>query len=169
MAERAAQVEELGAEAGERGGEGGAVGGEVAVAAALVVVAAAQLAVLEGRRGRGAPLRRHRRNSPAARRLAASAAAAPALVFGARSEFRVQEVGDGGYWNFNFGKFRAVCNKRKFSVQKKLFFTLFFYIGVYITPAHMYFFFNLISYKSRFVIFYFLLNHSCLTSQFSNE
>lgn len=139
MAERAAQVEELGAEAGERGGEGGAVGGEVAVAAALVVVAAAQLAVLEGRRGRGAPLRRHRRNSPAARRLAA---AAPALVFGARSEFRVQEVGDGGYWNFNFGKFRAVWNKRKFSVQKKLFFTLFFYIGVYITPAHMYFFFQ---------------------------
>lgn len=63
VAERAAQVEELGAEAGERGGEGGAVGGEVAVAAALVVVAAAQLAVLEGRRGRGAPLRRHRRNS----------------------------------------------------------------------------------------------------------
>lgn len=45
--------------------------------------------------------------------------------------------------------------KENFPFQKKLFFTLFFYIGVYITPAHMYFFFNLISYKSRFVIFLF--------------
>lgn len=141
MAERAAQVEELGAEAGERGGEGGAVGGEVAVAAALVVVAAAQLAVLEGRRGRGAPLRRHRRNSPAARRLAASAAAAPALVFGARSEFRVQEVGDGGYWNFNFGKFRAVWNKRKFSVSKEtLFHIILLYRSLHNTGPYVFFF-----------------------------